>query len=166
MTAKTNAPTATQPHKTDLQSDRAPDGSSKANRFRQLVGYHTKVWSEGYGEIELALDERHSNSLGIVHGGVFVTLLDAAMGHAVAYCRVPGNVRSAVTVSLTSTFLAPAKSGVLIGRGRVVGLSGRLATVSGEVMDGDGNVCVSGQGSFMYLPGSEHPDGTPRRKPG
>lgn len=161
MTAKTNAPGSG----LSLQSDRAPDGSSKANRFRQLVGYRTKVWSEGYGEIELVVDARHSNSLGIVHGGVFATLLDAAMGHAVAYCRVPGNVRSAVTVSLTTTFLAPAKEGVLIARGRVVGVLGRLATVSGEVVDEAGTLCVTGQGSFMYLPGSENPDGMPRKKP-
>lgn len=161
MTAKTNAPRAGEP----LQSDRAPDGSSKANRFRQLVGYRTRQWSEGYGEIELVIDGRHANSLGIVHGGVFATLLDAAMGHAVAYCRIDGNVRSAVTVSLTTTFLAPAKHGTLIARGRVAGISGRLATVSGEVRDGDGNICAAGQGSFMYLPGSEHPDGVPRKPP-
>lgn len=159
MTVKTNAPLAMQP----LQSDRAPDGSSRANRFRKLVGYTTKVWSENYGEIELEIDERHSNSLDIVHGGVFVTLLDAAMGHAVAWCRVPGNVRSAVTISLTTTFLAPAKSGILVARGRVVGVSGRIATVQGEVVDHDGNLCCTGQGSFMYLPGSENPDGLPRK---
>ncbi len=161
MTAKTNAEGPDVP----LQSDRAADGSSKANRFRKLVGYTTKVWRENYGEVELLVDERHANSLGIVHGGVFVTLLDAAMGHAVGFCRVEGNVRSAVTVSLTTTFLAPAKTGTLIGRGRVVSVSGRIATVSGEVVDGDGTVCVSGQGSFMYLPDSEHPDGVPRTKP-
>lgn len=161
MTAKTNAEGPAVP----LQSDRASDGSSKANRFRKLVGYTTKVWRENYGEVELLVDERHANSLGIVHGGVFVTLLDAAMGHAVGFCRVQGNVRSAVTVSLTSTFLAPAKTRTLVGRGRVVAVSGRIATVSGEVLDGDGTICVSGQGSFMYLPGSEHPDGVPRTKP-
>lgn len=161
MTAKTNAEGPAVP----LQSDRTSDGSSKANRFRKLVGYTTKVWRENYGEVELLVDERHANSLGIVHGGVFVTLLDAAMGHAVGFCRVPGNVRSAVTVSLTSTFLAPAKTGTLVGRGRVVAVLGRIATVSGEVVDSDGTVCVSGQGSFMYLPGSEHPDGVPRTKP-
>ena len=159
MTAKTNAPGATQP----LQSDRQPDGSSKSNRFRGLVGYTTKVWSENYGEIELAIDQRHANSLGIVHGGVFATLLDAAMGHAVGWCRVPGNVRSAVTISLTTTFLAQAKAGTLTARGRVVGISGRIATVSGEVVDAAGAVCATGQGSFMYLSGSEHPDGVPRR---
>jgi len=160
MTAKTNAPGAG----VSLQSDRAPDGSSAANRFRKLVGYTTRAWSDNYGEVELAVDERHANSLGIVHGGVFVTLLDAAMGHAVGFCRVPGNVRSAVTVSLTTTFLAQAKDGRLIARGRVVGVSGRIATVSGEVVDEGGQICCTGQGSFMYLPGSEHPDGVPRKK--
>ena len=101
--------------------------------------------------------------MGIVHGGIYMTLLDAAMGHACAWCRVPGNVRTAVTVSLTTTFLAVAKGRALVGQARIVDIEGRMATLTGEVVDDDGTICVTGQGSFMYLPGSEHVDGIPRR---
>ena len=165
MTAKTNAPHAEPPPAAQpLQSDRAPDGSSAANKFRSLVGYKTRTWSEGFGDVEVELRPDLMNSLGIVHGGVYVTLMDAAFGHAVAWCGVPGNVRSAVTVSLNATFLAVAKSGPLIARGRVERIEGRLAVITGEVVDGDGTVCAVGQGSFMYLSGSENPDGTPRKQ--
>ncbi len=169
MTDKTNAPDATPPttraplQSAPLQSDRAKDGSSNANKFRKMIGYTTKVFADRYGEVELAVRGDHLNSLGIVHGGIYMTLLDAAMGHACAWCRVDGNVRSAVTVSLTTTFLSVAKGTRLVGRARVVSIDGRLATLTGEVINEDGTVCVAGQGSFLYMPGSEHPDGVPRR---
>lgn len=135
------------------------DPSQKRNRFRALVGYTTRAWTEGYGEVELVLRDDHANSMGIPHGGVYVTLLDAAFGHACAWCAVAGNTRSAVTVSLTSSFVAIARTPSIIARGRVVGQDGRLVTLTGEVVDADGQICVLGQASFMYLPGSEHRDG-------
>jgi uncharacterized protein (TIGR00369 family) len=138
------------------------DPTQAGNHFRQLLGYTTKVWREGYGEVALILREDHMNSMGIVHGGVYVTLLDAAFGHACAWCASDGHVRSAVTVSLTTTYLAPSRTGVLVARGQIAGQSGRLVTLTGDVIDSAGVTCALGQASFMYMPGSEHRDGVPR----
>lgn len=137
------------------------DPTQKSNKFRALVGYTTRLWAEGVGEVELHVREDHLNSMGIVHGGVYVTLLDAAFGHAVSWCAVEGNTRSAVTVSLTTTFLAPARTGHVVARGVVKGQQGRMVTLEGEVRDADGTLCVVGQASFMYMAGSEQRDGVP-----
>jgi uncharacterized protein (TIGR00369 family) len=140
---------------------RQRDPTQRSNRFRQLVGYTTRVWREGYGEVELVVRDEHHNSMGIVHGGVYATMLDAAFGHACAWCAVEGHARSAVTVSLTTTFVASAKSGVIVARGRITGQDGRAVTLTGEVVDADGTLCAVGQASFLYMPGSEHRDGVP-----
>ncbi len=140
------------------------DPTQKRNKFRSLVGYTTKTWSEGFGEVQLVVRDDHLNSMGIPHGGVYVTLLDAAFGHACSWCAVPGNTRSAVTVSLTTNFLAIARTPIIYARGRVIGQDGRIVTLTGEVLDEAGEMCVLGQASFMYLPGSEHRDGSaPKR---
>jgi uncharacterized protein (TIGR00369 family) len=141
------------------------DPTQKSNRFRALVGYTTRLWMEGRGEVEMVVRHDHMNSMGIVHGGVYVTLLDAAFGHAASWCAVEGNTRSAVTVSLNTTFLAPARSGHIIARGSISGQQGRMVTLQGDVIDSDGTLCVVGQASFMYLPGSEHRDGVAPTKP-
>lgn len=133
--------------------------------FRTLLGYRTRVWSENYGEVELALGPQHMNSIGIVHGGVYATLLDAAIGHAVSFCAVPGNARYSTTVSLTTTFLKSVKSGTLVASGRVQSVEGRLATCTAEVRDQEGTLLATAQGSFLYFPGSEHPHGVPRSTP-
>jgi uncharacterized protein (TIGR00369 family) len=146
------------------QPDRAenPTPTGKPSGFRTLVGYRAIVWRENYAEIELALGPQHMNSLGITHGGVYVAMLDAAFGHAVTWCSVPGHVRNCVTLSLTTSFLAPATSGVIKAIGRLDGIAERIATTSGEVVDEAGQLLAVGQGSFRYFRGSERVEGVPR----
>jgi uncharacterized protein (TIGR00369 family) len=158
MTADTNPPPAG--GKPQLMQ-RDPTGAN--NRFRRLLGYTTRVWQEGYGEVELLVRADHMNSMGIVHGGIYMSMLDGAFGHAVAWCAQPGNVRSAVTVSMTTTFLSAAGPGVLIARGRVESQAGRMVTVTGDVIDAAGTRCAVGQATFMYLPGNDGRDGVPKR---
>jgi uncharacterized protein (TIGR00369 family) len=144
------------------------DGSLKDSGipagFRNLVGYRTAAWRENYGEIHLVIRPDHLNMLGFVHGGVYATIMDAALGHAVGWCRVPGNRRPAVTVSLTTSYLASARSGTLVATGRLLHIEGRIATCNGEVRDPSGRLYVRGQASFMYLPGGDELDGLPPAK--
>lgn len=139
------------------------DNQRKRSGFRDHIGYRTKAWREGYGEVELVIRPEHLNSVDIVHGGVYMSMLDVALGHAVSYCTVPGNFRFSTTVSLTTSFLKGAKSGVLTAIGRIDGVQGRLATGTGEVRDEAGDLCAVGQASFLYFPGSERPEGVPKR---
>jgi uncharacterized protein (TIGR00369 family) len=139
------------------------DTQRKRSGFRTLIGYRTKVWREGYGEVELEIGPQHLNSIGIVHGGIYAALLDVALGHAVSFCPVPGHTRYSTTVSLTTAFLNAADTGILTAVGRTEGLSGRLVTASGEVRTQAGALLATAQGSFLYFPGSEQPDGVPKR---
>lgn len=129
--------------------------------FRRMMGYETKSFAERFGEVTLKIDARHDNSHGIVHGGVYAALLDAAFGHAVAYCGTPGRTRLAVTIDLHTTYLAPARAGVLTATARVLDVNGRVATCAGEVRLDDGTLCATGQANFLYKPGSEAPEGVP-----
>jgi uncharacterized protein (TIGR00369 family) len=139
------------------------DTQRRRSGYRTLIGYRTAQWREGYGEVQLTIGPQHLNTIGLVHGGIYMSLLDVALGHAVAFCTVPGNFRFSTTVSLTTNFLRGAKGGVLTAIGRVEGVEGRMATGSGEVRDEDGALCAVGQATFMYFAGSERPEGVPRR---
>ena len=129
---------------TDWQHDTKQMAAAIAERpvhgFRRMVGYRTTIWQERYSEVVLDIDPRHDNSHGIVHGGVYAALLDAAFGGAVAHCNVPGRTRLAVTISLQTTYLSSARSGVLTARGRVIGVEGKIATCAGEVTLDDGTL--------------------------
>ena len=69
--------------------------------------------------------------------------------------------RLAVTIQLQTIYMASAKRGVLTASARVIGVEGRVATCEGEVRLDDGTLCATGSGSFLYLHGSEQPDGVP-----
>ena len=127
--------------------------------YRALIGYRTAAWSDGYSEVLLRLDLKHMNSYDIPHGGIYLSLLDAAMGHAATFCDVPDHKRSCLTVSLQTNFLAPGKGDHMRAIARLVDVNGRLATCSGEIVDAFGTQCCVGLGTFRYRRGSEHKQG-------
>ena len=129
--------------------------------FRSLIGYKTIEWREGYGEILLRLEPKHMNIRMIPHGGLYMVVIDSAMGHAATYCPNPGRKRSCVTTSLQTNFLAPAQGGYLRCCATLVSVEGRIATCRAEIIDAEGTLCNVAQGSFMYLAGSENPEGIP-----
>lgn len=141
----------------------SPLGGGKASGFRSLLGYRVTRWETGLAEIELALGAEHLNGMGIVHGGLYATLLDAACGHAATWCSVPGNTRACVTVSLTTHFLASVASGHIRAVGRLETVAGRTAICRAEITDAAGMLLAIAQGTFLYARGSERVEGVVRR---
>jgi uncharacterized protein (TIGR00369 family) len=132
--------------------------------FRDMMGYRNVVWRDGYAEIELELGPKHMNRLNIVHGGTYMALIDAAMGHATTWCSRPDHVRLCVTIGLTTSFLAAVKSGTIIASGQLEGVHDRVATVTGKIVDANGQLLCAAQGSFRYPRGSEFVEGVPRAR--
>ncbi len=135
--------------------------TKRRSGFRSLIGYKTIEWREGYGEILLRLEPKHMNTRMIPHGGLYMLVMDSAMGHAATFCPVPGHSRSCVTTSLQTNFLAPAQGGYLRACATLVDVEGQIATCRAEIIDGEDRLCNVAQGSFLYMPGSERLEGVP-----
>ncbi|WP_252109773.1 MULTISPECIES: PaaI family thioesterase [unclassified Halomonas] len=129
--------------------------------FNDLLGLCVVEWSADRAVIEMTLEEKHLNRSGNVHGGVLSALLDNALSLSGLFCPVPGNARRAVTVSLSTTFVGPAKQGVLRCVGVLRGGGRKIYMASAEVVDEQGRLIAMGEGSFKRLSGSESPDGVP-----
>ena len=56
--------------------------------FVEGIGCELQRFEGGQAEITLALTENHTNSFGVAHGGVMMTLLDVAMAHAARSLRL------------------------------------------------------------------------------
>ncbi|HEX8883061.1 MAG TPA: PaaI family thioesterase [Noviherbaspirillum sp.] len=89
------------------------------NPALESLGVRITAWSEGRVALELPLLPTMLNRSGVVHGGTLCALLDAATGYAGLYAPNHDAARHAVTLSLTTNFLA---NGV-----------GRMLTAVGEV---------------------------------
>jgi uncharacterized protein (TIGR00369 family) len=122
------------------------------------------VWRDGYSEIEMELDYRHMNRLEIVHGGTYMALLDAALGHAITWCSRPDHVRMCVTIGMTTSFLSAVKTGTITAIGQLEGVHDRVATATGRILGPDGQLLATAQASFRYPKGSEFVEGVPRPK--
>jgi len=138
-----------------------PAHADDLGAFGQAVGYTVEAMAPDHARLELAIEPRHLNRRGFVHGGVLTTLIDAAGGRAGMYCTVPGNRRHSVTVSLTVNFLRAARHGRLIVMARKRDGGKRLYTSSIDVHHESGLLVASGLGTYRYMRGSERPEGVP-----
>lgn len=123
--------------------------------FNELIGFEISSWRENEVELALRLQAKHLNRSDIVHGGVIATLLDVACGFAGCYCNVDGNVRRAVTLGLSTNFVATTSQGTIRARARVQSSGYRIFFCSGEVVDENDTLLATAQGNYQYVKGSE-----------
>jgi uncharacterized protein (TIGR00369 family) len=129
---------------------------SELSGYAKLIGYRLTRWEPDYAEIVLELGSEHHNRGHVAHGGVLATLIDTACGFA--GCWAPkGESRAAVTLSMTTQFLAPAKSGRLIATGRKVGGGRSVFFATAEIRDAQGTLLARGEGVFRYRNSTNRP---------
>lgn len=134
--------------------------------FRDLVGYRVEEWSEGRAVVAVTLGDEHSNRSGYTHGGVYTTIIDAACGMAGCWCPHEGRERRAVTLTLNTAFLRPARTGKTIRAVATVRGGGRsIYTAAADVLDDAGHLIATGQGTFRYRRGSETTRGVANDEP-
>jgi len=120
--------------------------------FADLVGYKLENWEDDLAELVLTVDKRHLNRSGVMHGGVLSTLIDTACGYCGCYTPDGAPPRRAFTLSLTSSFIGAAQKGQrLVARARRTGGGKSVFFATCEVLDENGRVIGSGQGTFKYI---------------
>ncbi|MCK6073968.1 PaaI family thioesterase [Paenibacillus silvae] len=114
-------------------------------RFWGFLGCRYIKGSNQEVQIALTAGEHHTNSMGIIHGGVLTSLMDQAMGMvATAAMEVDG----CVTTNLNVHFLAPMRQGELIVTSSVLHQAGRSITTQSEVRDESGTLGCMATATF------------------
>ncbi|MCR2806049.1 PaaI family thioesterase [Paenibacillus soyae] len=90
----------------------------------------------------------HLNLLGIVHGGVLMSLMDNAMGLIVMLAETDGK---AVTATMNTHFLASSRGGLLLCESELLHRTGRTLTLEARVKDEDGKLLAWGSGSYRII---------------
>lgn len=120
--------------------------------FIEQIGCELQRFADGEAEITLDIDEVHTNSFGVAHGGLLMTLLDVAMAHAARSLTLsqPGGGPGLVTIEMKTTFMRPGL-GRLSAQGSVMHSTASLAFCEGKVIDHRGKVCAHATATFKYL---------------
>ncbi len=100
--------------------------------------------------LEIALARKHLQPFGIVHGGVFASLVDAA-GFWAAFTRTPPNL-GLTTVEMKLNYLAPVVDGALVGLGKCLKHGKTLALAEARVENPEGKLLAHGIVTLMVMP--------------
>jgi uncharacterized protein (TIGR00369 family) len=122
--------------------------------FVELLGFELIRFEHGEAEIAMQLREEFTNSWGVAHGGVSMTILDVVMAHA---ARSPGadsvaESSGVVTVEMKTSFLRPGL-GRLVGTGKRLHRTASMAFCEASLVDGEGQLIAHATGTFKYLKG-------------
>jgi uncharacterized protein (TIGR00369 family) len=122
--------------------------------FVEMLGFELLRFEPGVAEIAVPLREELTNSWGVAHGGVSMTLLDVVMAHA---ARTPGadgvaETSGIVTIEMKTSFLRPGL-GRLVGTGRRLHRTASMAFCEASLVDAGGALVAHATGTFKYLKG-------------
>ena len=101
-----------------------------------LLGWELVAIDPAKGTIEVAFTatEQFTNPVGHIQGGFLAAMLDDTLGPALV--ATLGDGEWAPTLDLHVQFLAPARPGRLIGRGRITRRGRDIAFLSGDLCSG------------------------------
>ncbi len=105
------------------------------------------------GEVAFALDigDHLYNPIGSVHGGVFCTLLDSAMGCAVHASLDRGQAYTTLELKVNIVKALTVKTPGVVATGQVVSAGRRVITASGEITGPDGTLYAHATTTCLVL---------------
>lgn len=124
--------------------DALKERANQPDTYAVTGGMRVAELGDGWARGELLLEERHRNPMGIVHGGVYCTMMDQVAGTAAcsrgALCR---------TVTCDVRFLAAgAVGGTLTSHAEAVRMGHSIVVMRAWVEDDSGTVCADGIYTF------------------
>ena len=119
--------------------------------YPELIGLRIAQLDFDRCRIDLALDHRHMQPFGIVHGGVLATLIDTATFWA-GFMRLPEDA-GLVNVDLKLNYLKAVTQGELRAEGRCLRAGRQLSYAEASVYDAAGELVAHGTSTLMALPG-------------
>lgn len=106
----------------------------------QLLGFRLVEVAPGHAVFECTPGERHYNPIGVVHGGLAMTLLDSAMGCCVQ-TKMPAGAGYTTLEAKTNLVRAiTSATGTVRAIGRLIHAGSRIATAEGRIEDAAGKL--------------------------
>jgi uncharacterized protein (TIGR00369 family) len=120
-----------------------------------LLGLQLDEVERGRTVFSMTADELHENPMGTMHGGIVATLVDTAMGCAVA-STLP-NDEAFTTLDLNTKYIRAitTATGRVRAEARVVHRGGRVATTEARVYDDEGTLYAHATSTCLILRGKQ-----------
>jgi len=129
------------------------DGRLPRPPIAQLLGFNLVEVEPGRAVFECLPGEQHYNPIGVVHGGLAMTLLDSAMGCCVQTRMPAGSGYTTLEAKSNLVRAITDKTGRLRAIGKVVHLGNRIATAEGRLEDAAGKLYAHATTTCIVLNG-------------
>ena len=117
--------------------------------YFSLISMEVKTIGWGESRLEVAVEEKHLQPFGFVHGGVYSSLVDAAAFWAV-YPQIDEDL-GLTTVEMKLNYLSPASEGRLIAKGKGIRLGKTLCLGEASIENETGTLIAHGTATMMIL---------------
>jgi uncharacterized protein (TIGR00369 family) len=117
----------------------------------QLMGMRLTEVDEGRAVFEVEPAEQHYNPIGVVHGGLAMTLADSAMGCAVQSCLPAGVAWTTLELKINLVRALTLDSGTVRCEGSVIHVGRRVATAEARLFDSQGRLCAHATTTCMVI---------------
>jgi uncharacterized protein (TIGR00369 family) len=119
--------------------------------YFQLLSMEVVELDYGYSKVVLDLDTKHLNPFGVLHGGVFASIIDTAAFWA-CYSDLPENA-GLISIDLNVSNLATTKDRQLIAEGRRLKTGRTICFAEATVVDGRGKLLAHGTSKSIVTDG-------------
>ena len=131
------------------------DGEYPAPPIAETLGFALIAVEHGKAVFEGLPQFRHYNPLGVVHGGLAMTLLDSCLGCAVHSTLGKGEGYTTLEVKVNLTRAITKDTGPIRATGRLIHRGRTTATAEGDIRDASGNLLAHGTTTCIIFPAKQ-----------
>ena len=121
--------------------------------YFELLSMEVCELGVGYSVVKLNLDKKHMNPFGIVHGGVYSSVIDTAAYWAV-YCELDEDV-GYTSIDVTVNNLSMINAGEIIVEGKSLKVGRSICLAEASVKDANRKLLAHGTSKLMILQGKQ-----------
>ena len=119
----------------------------------QLMGFRLVEVDNGLAVFECTPGEQHYNPIGVVHGGLAMTLLDSCMGCSVQTVMPAGSGYTTLEAKVNLVRALTSTTGKVRATGRLIHAGKSIATAEGRIEDASGKLYAHGTTTCIILNG-------------
>jgi len=128
-------------------------GEANPPPIARLIGFRLTSVQHGEAVVELDADEKHTNPMGTLHGGVLCDIADAAMG--ISFASTLDDGESFTTLELKINFLRPIWKDKLRAVAKVVKRGRTVGMVECDITNSEGALVARSSSTCMALRGEQ-----------